>query len=170
MLNPNVKILQGVSLGVIASYRLVNKQKIETPPNERRKIITDFRNGEFKVLLATNIVARGIDIRDVCLVINLDAPREGRKENSVISIDTYLHRVGRTGRHSDTGVALTLIDKRDYHALVDSVKKIHKVEIRELDSLRKLVEEVEGCIHNNEIHNPKEAKEGPKEAPKEASK
>jgi len=110
MTNPNVKYLQGVSLGVIAGYRTINGSKVEVPINERRKIITDFRNGEFKVLLATNIVARGIDIRDVCFVINVDAPREGRRENSVISIDTYLHRVGRTGRHSDRGVALTLVD------------------------------------------------------------
>jgi superfamily II DNA/RNA helicase len=84
------------------------------------------------VLLATNIVARGIDIRDVCFVINVDAPREGRRDNSVISIDTYLHRVGRTGRHSDKGVALTLIDDKDHNYLIESVKKIHKVDIRKL--------------------------------------
>jgi superfamily II DNA/RNA helicase len=57
---------------------------------------------------------------------------EGRRDNSVISIDTYLHRVGRTGRHSDKGVALTLVDEKDQNNLVDSVKKIHKVDIRKL--------------------------------------
>jgi superfamily II DNA/RNA helicase len=61
--------------------------------------------------LATNIIARGIDIRDVCFVINCDAPREkaSKGEDGVISIDTYLHRVGRTGRYSDKGIALTIV-------------------------------------------------------------
>ena len=67
--------------------------------------------------MATNIVARGIDIRDVCFVINIDAPRE-QKKFSAISIDTYLHRVGRTGRYSDRGVALTLVDEKDEKSLV----------------------------------------------------
>ena len=79
MTNPNVKYLQRVSMGVIAGYRQVNNEKVEVPIQERRKTITHFRNGEFKVLLATNIIARGIDIRDVCFVINVDAPREGRR-------------------------------------------------------------------------------------------
>lgn len=158
MLNPSSKYLQGVSLGVIAAHRKVGNQKVDVTIADRRKIITDFRNSEFRVLLATNIVARGIDIRDVCFVINVDAPREGRRENSVISIDTYLHRVGRTGRHSDIGVALTLIDKKDRDHLVESVKRIHKVEIRELDSLPKLVGEVERCLTNNVQPQPTEPK------------
>ena len=75
MLNASSKYLQGVSLGVIAAHRKIGNQKVDVTIADRRKIITDFRNSEFRVLLATNIVARGIDIRDVCFVINVDAPR-----------------------------------------------------------------------------------------------
>lgn len=171
-MNPKSKYLQNVSIGVIAGYRKVGTEKKEISIEDRRKVITDFRNNEFKVLLATNIVARGIDIRDVCFVINMDAPREGRKDNSVISIDTYLHRVGRTGRHSDMGVALTLVNHEDERQLVDFVKKIHKVEIKKLTSLKGVVEEVENCIKINsqttDNKEPEKAKEV--EKPKEEAK
>jgi superfamily II DNA/RNA helicase len=62
----------------------------------------------------------------VCFVINCDAPREkgdkGKGEDGVISIDTYLHRVGRTGRYSDKGIALTIVPgEKDKKYLVESV-------------------------------------------------
>lgn len=56
-------------------------------------------------MIATNIMARGIDIRKVCLVINFYPPRE---KNDKLDIITYKHRIGRTGRFNDKGVALTL--------------------------------------------------------------
>jgi superfamily II DNA/RNA helicase len=102
------------------------------PTNERNRIFTNFRKSEYKVLLATNVIAHGIDIRDVCLVINADAPREGRREYSVVSVDTYLQRVGRIGRYSNKGIALSLVDEKDYKYLIDLVKNAHKVEIRKL--------------------------------------
>lgn len=72
--------MKSVSLGIVAANKIDNDGKrVEVGNEERRKILTDFRNNQFQVLLATNIVARGIDIRDVCFVINVDAPREGRK-------------------------------------------------------------------------------------------
>lgn len=104
---------------------------------EKNTIITKFRNNDLHVLLATNVIARGIDIRDVCFVINMDVPREkgnksktGERSDGDISIDTYLHRVGRTGRHSDRGVALTVTGiEKDKKKLIDSVLSVHKVQI-----------------------------------------
>lgn len=66
-----------------------------------------FRNNETNVLLSTNIIARGIDVRNACFVINVGSPKKTDKEND-IDIDIFLHRVGRTGRHNDKGISLTI--------------------------------------------------------------
>lgn len=67
----------------------------------REKALGKFRSGEIKVLVATDVVARGIDVTDVSLVINHEVPR---------NYNDYLHRIGRTGRAGKTGKAITLID------------------------------------------------------------
>jgi superfamily II DNA/RNA helicase len=110
--------------------------------------MTKFRNNDTKILLATNIIARGIDIRNACFVINIGPPKESDKEGD-IDLDIYLHRVGRTGRHNDRGLALTLIHKGDLHRMVEGIKKIHKIEIVESKDPQKLAEEVFECIKWN---------------------
>ncbi len=71
---------------------------------ERRRAIEGFRRGQFDVLVATDIAARGIDISTVSHVINYDAPA---------TAEDYTHRVGRTGRATRTGEALTLVTSDD---------------------------------------------------------
>ena len=66
-----------------------------------------FRNNETNILLATNIIARGIDVRNAVLAINVGVPKKTEKD-STVDVDIYLHRVGRTGRHNDKGVTLTI--------------------------------------------------------------
>lgn len=65
-----------------------------------------FRNGESNVLITTNVLARGVDVDNVCLVINYDVPvdRDGKPD-----CETYLHRIGRTGRFGRKGTAISLI-------------------------------------------------------------
>jgi len=70
------------------------------PPVERDEVMKDFRVGNSRVLIATDILARGIDVQGVSLVINFEMPRD--KEN-------YLHRVGRGGRFGRKGLAINLI-------------------------------------------------------------
>ena len=65
---------------------------------ERQKIIKQFDDGKFWILITTDLVARGIDFKNVNLVINYDFP------NSML---TYIHRVGRTGRADRNGSAIT---------------------------------------------------------------
>lgn len=67
--------------------------------------ITKLRNKEIQVLLGTEAIGRGIDIRTVTLVINYNEPTKNKDMSSV----AYIHRVGRTGRYSDEGIALTFI-------------------------------------------------------------
>ncbi len=72
----------------------------------RTRILEDFKAGEIDVLIATDIAARGLDIEKLPVVINFDLPR---------SPADYMHRIGRSGRAGEVGLALSLIDHEDYH-------------------------------------------------------
>lgn len=83
--------------------------------SERDRLIDDFREGRSKVLITTNVLARGIDIASVSMVVNYDLPvdRNGRPDPS-----TYLHRIGRTGRFGRVGVSISFVhDKKSYEIL-----------------------------------------------------
>ena len=71
---------------------------------EREQVLLDFRNRKLRILVATNVVSRGIDIDDIDLVINYDVPQDP---------EDYVHRVGRTARASKTGQAITFISDKD---------------------------------------------------------
>lgn len=85
--------------------------------SEREKIMYDFKNNHIKILIATDIISRGIDIDDIQLVINYDVPRDP---------EDYVHRIGRTARANRTGEAITLVSSKDYHNLVKIEKLIEK--------------------------------------------
>jgi len=74
---------------------------------ERDVVIDSFRSGQTKVLIATNIIARGIDINQVTLIINYDLPTDGHGQADP---ETYLHRVGRSGRWGRAGLTFNFID------------------------------------------------------------
>ncbi len=77
--------------------------------NDRDKAIDDFREGRSKVLITTNVLARGIDILQVNLVVNYDIPvdRDGRPDP-----ETYVHRIGRTGRFGRQGVSINFVHNK----------------------------------------------------------
>jgi len=75
---------------------------------ERTAAMESFRTGRTKILVATDVAARGIDIDDVGLIVNYEVPR---------GLDSYVHRVGRTGRYDAKGHALTLADPSERHDL-----------------------------------------------------
>jgi len=75
---------------------------------DRTDAIEAFRAGRTRILVATDVAARGLDIDDVGLIVNYEVPRD---------VDTYVHRVGRTGRYDATGHALTLADPHERHDL-----------------------------------------------------
>ena len=74
--------------------------------SERDQVMLDFRNGKIGVLVATDVVARGIDVTDVPLVINYDVPHDP---------EDYVHRIGRTARAENSGEAMTLVSPDDVH-------------------------------------------------------
>lgn len=71
---------------------------------DREKVMLDFKSGRIDILVATDIVARGIDIDDITIVVNYDVPREA---------EDYVHRIGRTARAGTEGKAVTLVGGRD---------------------------------------------------------
>merc|ERR1712087_825048 len=77
---------------------------------ERSLVIREFRSGSSRVLLSTDLLARGIDVQQVSLVINYDLPQ---------SIENYLHRIGRSGRFGRKGVAINFAATRDVRTLKD---------------------------------------------------
>src|SRR5690554_1538364 len=74
------------------------------PQDERQKRIQSFHSIRQRILVATDVAARGLDIPDVELVVNFDLPRKG---------DTFLHRTGRTGRAGKKGTAISLVEAHD---------------------------------------------------------
>lgn len=85
--------------------------------SERDRIIDDFRAGKAKVLITTNVLARGIDVATVSMVVNYDLPltQAGRADP-----ETYLHRIGRTGRFGRVGVSISFVhDKRSWQELAE---------------------------------------------------
>ena len=80
--------------------------------HEREEVLLRFRSKQTRVLVATDVMSRGIDIKDIDLVINYDAPHDA---------EDYVHRVGRTARAEATGIALTLINP-------DDMDKFHRIE------------------------------------------
>ncbi len=71
---------------------------------ERNDVMKQFRNGDIRVLITTDILSRGIDIQQVSLVINYELPLE---------LETYIHRIGRSGRFGRKGVSINLVDNNE---------------------------------------------------------
>ena len=86
---------------------------------QRQKALGEFKDGSLKVLIATDIAARGIDVDDLALVINFDLPNVS---------ETYVHRIGRTGRASASGIALSFCmgDERPY---LKDIEKLIKQQV-----------------------------------------
>jgi len=81
---------------------------------ERSRVLDGFKAGEIEVLIATDIAARGLDIEKLPVVINFNLPR---------SPSDYMHRIGRSGRAGEVGLAISLIDHEDYHHFTVIEKK-----------------------------------------------
>jgi ATP-dependent RNA helicase RhlE len=82
---------------------------------DRRIAVEGFRSGRYKVLVATDIAARGLDIDGIHTVINYEVPD---------SSDAYVHRVGRTGRADEVGHAITLVSPEERRALAQVAKAV----------------------------------------------
>ncbi|GAH09314.1 unnamed protein product, partial [marine sediment metagenome] len=96
-----------------AGYRVASLQG-NMPQSRRKAVLDGFRDGSFKMLVATDIAARGIDVLEISHVVNYDMPD---------STDAYTHRIGRTGRVGKAGDAFTLVTGEDT-AMVRSLERL----------------------------------------------
>jgi superfamily II DNA/RNA helicase len=100
-------------------------------PKEREDIIKEFRDGKTRILLTTDLLARGIDIPEVNLIINYDLPD---------TKETYIHRIGRCGRFNKKGVAITMVKMDDVsdNKLFNKMKYHYKIKIDQMpDNIEK---------------------------------
>lgn len=119
----------------------------------RERIMKRMKNGEFQILVATDVVARGIDIQDVEFVLNYDVPQEE---------EYYVHRIGRTGRNGNSGKAFTFVVGKEKSKL-QSIKKYSNAKIKEgkiptLAEINKIrnkvaVEKIQKVIDEKEFAN-----------------
>jgi ATP-dependent RNA helicase DeaD len=87
--------------------------------NQRERILSKFRSGQTKILVATDVAARGIDVQDLTHVVNYSLPNDP---------ESYVHRIGRTGRAGKEGIAISLVSPGDRRKL-DQIKRITKADI-----------------------------------------
>ncbi|NWI20471.1 DDX43 helicase, partial [Crypturellus soui] len=96
---------------------------------DREQALDDFKKGKVKILIATDLASRGLDVHDITHVFNFDFPR---------NIEEYVHRVGRTGRAGRTGEAVTLVTKNDWRIaseLIDILERANQAVPSELVSM-----------------------------------
>lgn len=94
----------------------------DLPQTERDTIMKEFRSGSSRILISTDLLARGIDVQQVSLVINYDLP--ANKEN-------YIHRIGRGGRFGRKGVAINFVTDRDV-GMMREIEKFYSTQIEEM--------------------------------------
>ena len=110
----------------------------------RDAVIDRFREGNAKVLITTNVLARGIDVQSVTMVINYDVPDTPTGQADA---ETFLHRVGRTGRFGKVGVALTLVsDRKSFMLYQDICVKLGieptKLDTEDWDNVERVVKQI----------------------------
>ncbi|EDK36455.1 eukaryotic initiation factor 4A [Meyerozyma guilliermondii ATCC 6260] len=94
----------------------------DLPQSDRDTIMNEFRSGSSRILIATDLLARGIDVQQVSLVINYDLP--ANKEN-------YIHRIGRGGRFGRKGVAINFVTDEDV-GMMREIEKFYSTQIEEM--------------------------------------
>jgi len=100
----------------------VSTMHADLTQQERALVMREFRSGSSRVLISTDLLARGIDVQQVSLVINYDLPQ---------NMENYLHRIGRSGRFGRKGVAINFVTNSDVRAMKD-IEKFYHTQIEEM--------------------------------------
>jgi ATP-dependent RNA helicase RhlE len=135
-----VKLLQGRDLNSVIVFasrkstvsslaRTLKKKGLNAAPissdldqEQREEVLRQFRAKRLNILVATDIMARGIDIKEIELVINYEVPKDA---------EDYVHRVGRTARASTTGIAITLVNEEEQRSF-KRIEELIQMEIRKM--------------------------------------
>merc|ERR1712048_1032240 len=100
----------------------VSTMHAELDQEERALVMREFRSGSSRVLISTDLLARGIDVQQVSLVINYDLPS---------NMENYLHRIGRSGRFGRKGVAINFVTNNDVRSMKD-IERYYHTQIEEM--------------------------------------
>merc|ERR1712063_13245 len=99
----------------------ISTMHAELDQKERDLVMREFRSGSSRVLISTDLLARGIDVQQVSLVINFDLPS---------NTENYLHRIGRSGRFGRKGVAINFVTNNDVRTMKD-IERFYHTQIEE---------------------------------------
>lgn len=141
-------IFTSTKKGTDELQRLLKKEGIKAASihgdrsqDERNRALSAFKNGKVPVIVATDVLARGIDIKGVSIIINYDVPNNS---------DDYVHRIGRTGRYDKSGIAITFVTRRDSKTFrtIMNIKgnKIKKIDVPQNFSSEKEFSWTEGFL------------------------
>merc|ERR1712110_355937 len=100
----------------------VSTMHAELDQKERDLVMKEFRSGSSRVLISTDLLARGIDVQQVSLVINYDLPTK---------IENYLHRIGRSGRFGRKGTAINFVTSSDVRSMRE-IERYYQTQIEEM--------------------------------------
>lgn len=129
-----IKTAQDVAAAMVQaghSVSLIHGTKM--PVGERDRVMDEFRNGTTKVLVSTDVLARGTDVPAVSLVVNYDLPVAFSTGPSKVSPDTYIHRVGRAGRFGRRGVAISFVSSPQSKTWLDQIQAYFGSVIKKFD-------------------------------------
>lgn len=112
----------------------------ELTVEQRLAVLDRFRAGYEKVLITTNVLSRGIDVEQVTIVVNFDLPMDAQGR---ADCETYLHRIGRTGRFGKQGIAINLVDTDKSMDICKAIEKhfgntIQLLDARDCDEIEKI--------------------------------
>ncbi len=113
-------------------------------PKERDETVKRFNSGEIKILITTYLLYRGYDEKLIKLVINFDIPLKKNNNNNglVADYETYLPRIGRTGRFGTKGIGLTLVkNDREFKELKE-IEKYYNSEIKQIKDIKEVAEKL----------------------------
>ena len=111
-------IVKEVTKALLRMKLNVGEMHSDLEQGQREEILHEFRNGKVNILVATDIVARGIDIDDIRLVINYDVPHD---------CEDYVHRIGRTARANNDGCAITFVSETEQTKFYQIEKFLDKI-------------------------------------------
>ena len=113
------ELYEQMAFGFTDEVAVIHSNKLQ---NQRFRTVDSFQNGEMRILIATVIIARGLDISEVSHVFNFDLPDEA---------ETYIHRIGRTGRYDKRGEAISFVLPKDWSFLA-AIESLMNFKISEL--------------------------------------
>jgi len=117
----------------------------------RDKIIDSFKKGQARILVTTNLLARGVDVLQVSLVVNYDLPTNADKTPD---LDTYLHRIGRSARYGKPGLAINFVHDDESRTMIQKISEHYKKEIvsiteNDFDKIDEIMERLASYYQRN---------------------